>query len=70
MNKILILVEKDCVSFSKYNRNISEENLNNTNVIDVKSLKFTEEYILENLELVTTFINLVVLKFSVNKATI
>ena len=43
MNKILISVEKENISFSKYARNISEENLNNTNVIDVKSLKFTEE---------------------------
>ena len=70
MNKILISVEKDCISFSKYNRNVSEENLNNTNVIDVKSLKFTEEYIIENLELVTTFVNLIVLKFKLNKAIV
>lgn len=70
MNKILISVDKDYICFSKYNRNVNEENLNNTNVIDVKSLKFTEEYILENLELVTTFINLVVLKFNINKVII
>ena len=30
MNKILILVEKEYISFSKYNRSISEENLSET----------------------------------------
>ena len=70
MNKILILVEKEYISFSKYNRSISEENLNNTNVINVKNLKFTEEYILENLELVSTFLNLIFLKFKLNKVVI
>lgn len=70
MNKILILVEKEYISFSKYNRSISEENLNNTNVINVKNLKFTENYILENLELVSTFLNLIFLKFKINKIII
>ena len=70
MNKILISVEKDFMSFSKYNRNVNEENLNNTNVIDVKSLKFTEVYINENIDLVSTFINLILLKFKLNKVII
>ena len=70
MNKILISVEKECLSFSKYTKNINEENLNNTNIIDVKSLKLTEEYINKNIELVSTFINLIVLKFNLNKVII
>ena len=70
MNKILVSIEKDNIYFSKYSSQIKEENLNNTNVIDVKSLKFTEEYILENIELVSTFINLIVLKFNINKVII
>ena len=70
MNKILVLVEKDHISFSKYNRSISEENLNNTNVINVKNLKFTEEYILENLDLVSTFLNLIFIKFKMNSIVI
>lgn len=70
MNKILVSVEKECLSFSKYNRAIADENLNNTNIIDVKSLKFSEEYILENIELVSTFINLITLKFNINKIII
>ena len=48
MNKISISVGKEYLSFSKYNRSTNEENLNNTNIIDVKNLKFTEEYVLEN----------------------
>ena len=70
MSIILVSVEKENISFSKYNRQINENNLNNTNVIDVKSLKFTEDYILENMELVSTFINLLILKFNINKFVI
>ena len=70
MNKIRISVEKDYISFSKYNRVISGENLNNTNVIDVRNLKFTEEYILENIDLVSTFINLIFIKFKLNSVVV
>lgn len=70
MNKILISVDKNCLNFSKYNREISSENLNNTNVINTKNLKFTDEYIMENIELMCTFLNLVILKFKINKAII
>lgn len=70
MNKILILVEKEFISFSKYNRNISEENLNNTNIINVKNLKFAEDYILENLDLVSTFLNLIFIKFKLSSVVI
>jgi len=67
---MLISVSKKCLFFSKYNRKIEEADLNDTNVIDVKSLKFSEEYILENLELVTTFINLIILKFNIDEIEI
>ena len=70
MNKVLVSVEKEFLSFSKYNRSVNEENLNNTNVIDVKSLKFTEVYINENMDLVSTFINLILLKFKLNRVMI
>ena len=70
MNKILVLIEKDCLLFSKYTREISEENLNNTNVINIKNLKFTEEYIAENLEIITTFFNLIALKYNITSAVI
>jgi len=70
MNKILISIDKNCLNFSKYSREIDPENLNNTNIIDVKNLKFTEEYIKENMELVSTFLSLIILKFKINKVVI
>jgi len=70
VNKIIFKIDKETIVFNKYNRNINEENLNNTNVIDIKNLKFTEDYILENIDLVSTFINLVILKFNIKLALI
>lgn len=70
MKKILVVIENNCMYFSKYNREISQQNLNNTNVINAKNLKFTEEYISENLELISTFFNLLTIKFKVDKVVI
>lgn len=70
MKKILIKIEDSDLSFSEYKRTIDDANLNNTNIIDVKNLKFTDEYILENLDLVSMFLNLVVLKFKLKKVII
>ena len=39
-NKIKIIVKNNDIIFSLYNRNINDENLNNTNIIDIKNLKF------------------------------
>lgn len=70
MNKILISIDKNCLIFSKYNKEINPENLNNTNIINTKNLKFTEEYLKENVELMSTFLNLIILKFKINKVVI
>ena len=70
MNKILISIEKEYITFSKYYRQINGTDFNNTNIIDVKNLKFTEDYILENIELVSTFVNLILLKFNINKVKV
>ena len=70
MNKISISVDKENLLFSKYNRDINSEDLNNTNVINVKKLKFTEDYILENIDLISTFVNLIIMKFKINKVII
>lgn len=70
MNKVLVIVNNNCIYFSKYNREISSQNLNNTNVINAKNLKFTEEYIKDNMDLISTFFNLLVLKFKIDKAII
>ena len=70
MNKVLVVVNDNCIYFSKYNRDISSQNLNNTNVINAKNLKFTEEYIKDNMDLISTFFNLLVLKFKVDRVVI
>lgn len=70
MNKISIIIHNGYITFNKFNKSISEDNLNNTNVIDVKNIKFTEQYILENIDLVSAFLNLVILKSEVKKVKI
>lgn len=70
MNKILVLIKNDNIIFSTYTKHIEEENFNNTNVINTKNLKFSEEYIIENIDLISSFFNLVVLKSNVSNAVI
>ncbi len=69
-NKIKIIVKNNDIIFSLYNRNINDENLNNTNIIDIKNLKFTSEYISNNLDLMSSFLNLIVLKNNITKLVI
>lgn len=70
MNKVLVTVNDNCIYFSKYNREISSQNLNNTNIINTKNLKFTEQYINENMDLISTFFNLIIIKFNINSVVI
>ena len=70
MNKIKVDVKKNSIIFSIYNREIKEENMNDTNIIDTKNLKFSEQYILDNLELVSSFFNIIILKEKINTAII
>lgn len=70
MHKILILIDKDYISFSVSVNDVSNENLNNTNIINTKNLRFTENYIIENLELVATFFQLIIIKNQIKKARI
>ena len=60
MTKISITIKSNCISFNSFNKNVSDENLNNTNIINTKSIKFTEEYIINNLDLVSAFLNLII----------
>lgn len=70
MNRIKVDVKKNSIIFSIYNREIKEENMNDTNIIDTKNLKFSEQYILDNLELVSSFFNIIILKEKINTAII
>lgn len=69
-NKIVFKIVKNCLIVSFYKKEFKEENLNNTNVIDTKEMIFSEEYINENLELVSSFLNVVIIKREVNKIII
>ena len=63
-------ISKDSISINKSKRAVDKKGLNNTNVIDTKELKFSPEYIKENLDLVSTFLNVVILKKGINTCVI
>ena len=66
---LLVKIEQDYLTFSIYN--LKElENFNNTNIINVKNIKFSEAYILDNLELVGSFLKVIALKSHISKAII
>ena len=58
------------IIISKIKRNVEQKNLNNTNVINLKELKFSYSYILENLELVSSFLNVTIIKSNIENVVI
>ncbi len=70
MNKIVFKINKNNLSVGIYKKDPKEEDLNNTNIINTKEIYFSTEYIEENLELVSSFLNVIILKQEVNKVTI
>lgn len=70
MHKILIKVTKNDLTFSIYNKETNKANLNNTNIINTKNIIFTDEYILENMDLVSAFLNVVILKNNVTNIVV
>ena len=69
MNKIIFKIVKNSINVDIYNKDIKED-LNNTNVINTKEIYFSTDYIKTNLELVSSFLNVIVIKQNVNKVTI
>lgn len=59
-------ISKDTLIISSVKKDVDYKSLNNTNVIDIKDLKFSKPYIEENFELVSNFFNLIIIK---NKIT-
>ncbi len=59
MEKCKVLIEKDQISFSYYKRSLSEkkENLMNTNIISNNELTFSENYIKNNIKIVSAFLS-------------
>lgn len=66
---VVIKVSKELLSISKLEKKVKTD-LNKTNVIDTKELIFSLKYIQDNLELVSSFLNVIVIKNKVKNARI
>lgn len=63
---IVFKLTKDTIIISQIKKDVNYEELNNTNIIDVKDLKFSNDYITENFELVSNFLNVIIIKKNIN----
>ena len=70
MHKILVEVKNKTLSFSLYGIRGKVENLNNTNIINTEKMVFSDKYINENLDLIQSFFNLIVLKKEIDKVIV
>ncbi len=70
MKKILVEIKDDKIVFSNWVKKTNPKELNNTNVINIDSIKLSEDYINENLELVSQFIKLLCLRENITKSVI
>lgn len=66
MNKIVFKIVKNEIIVSLLNKDF-KENLNNTNVINTKETYFSINYINENGELVSSFLNVIIIKNNIHK---
>ena len=69
MNKIIFKIGKNLLTIDKYTKDIKTD-LNNTNVIDTKEIVFSTDYINNNLELVSSFLNVIIIKQNIKKTII
>jgi len=67
---IVFKLSKDKIIISSIKKEVNKENLNNTNIIDIKELKFSTDYIKENFDLVSNFLNVVIIKNNINETVI
>ena len=66
MNNILIKVHSTLLTITLVKKR-EEKNLNNTNIIDTKELLFSYDYIKDNLDLVSSFLNTIIIKNNIDK---
>lgn len=66
---IIIKISKDLLSISLLKKKVTKD-LNKTNIIDTKELIFSKNYIQDNLELVSSFLNVIILKNKIKNARI
>lgn len=70
MMKIVFKVNGNCINAYKLIKDTPKEDLNKTNVIDTKELVFSDVYIKNNLELVSSFLNVIIIKRKINTVCI
>ncbi len=70
MYKILVEVDKKNLAFSLYNLRSKVENLNDTNIINTEKMVFSDAYIKNNIDLIKSFFNLIVLKNNIETVDI
>lgn len=70
MIKIVFKVNGNCINAYKLIKDTPKEDLNKTNVIDTKELVFSDAYIKNNLELVSSFLNVIIIKRKINTVCI
>ena len=69
MNNILIKVNSTLLTLSHV-KSKEKKNLNNTNIIDTKELFFSYQYIKDNIELVSSFLNTIIIKNKIDKVRV
>ena len=69
MNNILIKVNSNLLTFTIVNKK-DDRNLNNTNIIDTKELLFSIDFIKYNIDLVSSFLNTVIIKHNIDKVRV
>jgi sortase B len=67
---IIFKLSQNTITISEIKKEVEKENLNNTNVINLKELKFSIEYIKANFDLVSTFLNVTIIKNNITTAII
>ena len=69
MNNVLIKINSTLLTITHVKKK-EDRNLNNTNIIDTKELLFSYDYIKDNLELVSSFLNTIIIKNKIDKVRI
>lgn len=67
---IVFKLSSSTISISEMKKDVDYKSLNNTNIIDLKDLRFSNAYIKENFELVSNFLNLAIIKNNIDTVQI
>ncbi len=70
MNKIMFKISSNVLFAQILNKDMPKEDLNKTNIIDTRELVFSEYYIKQNLDLVSSFLNVIIIKKKLSKVVV